>query len=51
VVLFSGPGNLLAGKVSSTPIGPQGVMGSVLLFAPGSAAALTKHRWHHSAES
>jgi hypothetical protein len=50
LVLFSGPGNVFAGKVHSTPIGPVAVIGSFLLFALGTVAALTKHRWHHHSE-
>jgi hypothetical protein len=50
LVLFSGPGNAFAGKVHSTPIGPLAVIGSFLLFALGTVAALTKHRWHHGAQ-
>jgi hypothetical protein len=46
LVALSGPGNYLVGMLQYAPAGLLAVVGSFLLFALGTAAALTKHRWH-----
>ena len=33
-------------KLQTTPVGVMAILGSFLLFAVGTALALTKHRWH-----
>jgi hypothetical protein len=48
LVVLSGPGNYLVGMLQYAPAGLLAVVGSFLLFALGTAAALTKHRWHRS---
>lgn len=45
VVVLSGPGNHLADTAQTAPTGLLAVIGSFLLFALGTAVALTKHRW------
>jgi len=45
-VALSGPANLLVTKIQTAPVGVLALAGSLLLFALGTAAALTKHRWH-----
>src|SRR5262249_30580627 len=45
-VVLAGPGNALIGTAQSAPSGLLAVIGSFVLFALGTAAALTKHRWH-----
>jgi len=46
LVILAGPGDVLIGAMRSAPVGLLAVIGSFLLFALGTAAALTKHRWH-----
>lgn len=46
VTVLSGPGNALVLFLQTAPSGLLAVIGSFLLFAFGTAAALTKHRWH-----
>lgn len=46
LVVLSDPGNSLIGVLQCAPAGLLAVFGSFLLFALGTAAALTKHRWH-----
>ena len=46
LTVLSGPGNYLVEAIQSAPMGLLAVVGSFLLFAAGTAAALTKHRWH-----
>lgn len=46
MVALCHPVNLAVIKTQSTPTGVLAVIGSFLLFAFGTAAALTKHRWH-----
>lgn len=46
VTVLSGPGNALIMIVERAPMGLLAVVGSFLLFGFGTAAALTKHRWH-----
>jgi len=46
LTVLSGPGNVLVLRLQSAPIGLLAVAGSFLLFALGTAAALTKHQWH-----
>jgi hypothetical protein len=48
LTVLAGPGNALIGTVQSTPGGLLAVIGSFLLFAIGTAMALTKHHWHGS---
>jgi hypothetical protein len=48
LVVLSGPGNFLITAAQSAPGGLLAVIGSFLLFALGTGAALTKHRWHRS---
>ena len=50
LVVLSGPGNALIETAQSAPGGLLAVIGSFLLFALGTAAAVTKHRWHHSGQ-
>jgi hypothetical protein len=45
-VALCGPLNLLLMKLQTTPVGVLALGGSLVLFAIGTAAALTKHRWH-----
>jgi hypothetical protein len=42
----SGPGNYLITRLHSAPTGLLAVIGSFVLFALGTTAALTKDRWH-----
>lgn len=46
LTVLSGPGNALITILERAPMGLLAVMGSFLLFGFGTAAALTKHRWH-----
>ena len=46
LTVLSGPGNALIGSMHSASGGLLAVIGSFLLFGLGTAAALTKHRWH-----
>jgi hypothetical protein len=46
LVMLSGPGEASAGKLSALPAGLMAVLGSFLLFACGTLAALTRSRWH-----
>ena len=46
LTVLSGPGNAFVLRLQSAPIGLLAVVGSFLLFALGTAAALTKHQWH-----
>jgi hypothetical protein len=48
LTVLSGPGNYLIERMQTAPGGLLAVIGSFLLFALGTAVALTKHRWHHS---
>lgn len=48
LVVLSGPGNYLIEALQYAPAGLLAVIGSFLVFALGTAAALTKHRWHQS---
>jgi hypothetical protein len=47
LVMLSGPGNALTVMLHATPSGLLAVIGSFVLFAAGTIAALTKHLWHH----
>jgi hypothetical protein len=47
LMLLSESGESAAGMVQSTPVGLMAVIGSFLLLAAGTCAALTKHRWLH----
>lgn len=44
-VALCGPAHFLFVKLQSTPPGVMAIVGSFLLFALGTALALTKHRW------
>ena len=46
LTILSGPGNYLIGRLHSAPTGLLAMIGSFVLFALGTAVALTKHRWH-----
>jgi hypothetical protein len=46
LVVLCGPVNFAVLKTQTTPMGVLAVIGSFALFAAGTAAALTKHRWH-----
>jgi hypothetical protein len=48
LTVLSGPGNFLIARLHSAPTGLLAVIGSFVLFAVGTAAALTKHRWHRN---
>ena len=48
LTVLSGPGNYLLGRAHAAPTGLLAVIGSFVLFAFGTAAALTKHRWHRN---
>jgi len=45
VVALSGPANASFAQLHSAPAGVLAVLGSFLLFALGTLAALTRHRW------
>lgn len=51
LVLLTPPGDFAAGKLQTTPAGLLAVAGSFLLFALGTAVALTKPRWNNHAAS
>jgi len=46
LVALSHPMNFVLLKTQTAPVGVLAVIGSFVLFALGTAAALTKHRWH-----
>jgi hypothetical protein len=46
LVILSGPTGSGAVKMKTLSIGVLAVIGSFVLFAIGTAAALTRHRWH-----
>jgi hypothetical protein len=46
LVILSGPTGSGAVKLRTVPLGVLAVIGSFVLFAIGTAAALTRHRWH-----
>lgn len=46
LVLVCGPANWAITKTQTTPAGVLAMIGSLALFALGTAVALTKHRWH-----
>jgi hypothetical protein len=46
VVILSGPCVSLAGSVRSLPVGLMAFIGSLMLFALGTAVAMTRHLWH-----
>jgi hypothetical protein len=48
LTILSGPGNFLIDRLHSAPSGLLAVVGSFVLFALGTAAALTKHRWQRN---
>jgi hypothetical protein len=45
-VILTGPAKLLAQVAFQAPIGMLAIAASFLLFAAGTAAALTRHLWH-----
>lgn len=48
LVMGSGPGSAVADGMRSMPVGLLAVLGSLLLFGFGTAAALTRHLWHRN---
>jgi hypothetical protein len=48
LTILSGPGNYLIDRLHSAPTGLLAMAGSFVLFALGTAVALTKHRWHRN---
>lgn len=50
-VALSGPLSLVVTKSQTAPMGVLAIAGSFVLFAIGTAAALTKHRWHKHEDS
>jgi hypothetical protein len=48
VVLLGQPGDFAAVRLHTTPAGFVAMMGSLLLFALGTLAALTKSRWNRA---
>ncbi len=48
LVMLTSPANLAFGKLSTTPAGVLAIAGSFVLFAAGTIAALTRHRWHRN---
>jgi hypothetical protein len=48
LTLLSGPGQFLITRLHSAPSGLLAIIGSFVLFALGTTAALTKHRWHRT---
>jgi hypothetical protein len=48
LVILAGPAELGGNKLETFPTGLLAVVGSFLLFAMGTVAALTRHRWHKS---
>jgi hypothetical protein len=48
LVLLAGPAELGGNKLETFPTGLLSVIGSFFLFAVGTVAALTRHRWHKS---
>ncbi len=48
LTVLSGPGNYLVQRLNAAPTGLLAMIGSFLLFALGTAMALTKHRWHRT---
>jgi hypothetical protein len=48
LVVLAGPAELGGNKLETFPTGLLAVIGSFLLFAMGTVAALTRHRWHKS---
>ncbi|HEX5222870.1 MAG TPA: hypothetical protein VFZ59_25160 [Verrucomicrobiae bacterium] len=46
LVTLCHPMNFVVMKTQTTPVGLLAVIGSFVLFAFGTVAALTKHRWH-----
>ena len=49
-VALCGPANFLLLKLQTTPVGLTAIIGSFLLFAVGTALALTRHRWHKTGD-
>jgi hypothetical protein len=50
LVALCSPVNLGMAQLQTTPVGIIAVIASFLLFAAGTALALTKHRWHERGE-
>lgn len=46
LVALCSPVNFACAKLQATPVGVIAIVASFMLFAAGTAAALTKHRWH-----
>lgn len=47
LVALAGPGHSAGDSLQTAPVGLVAIIGSFLLFALGTVAALTKHRWYH----
>jgi hypothetical protein len=48
LVILAGPVEITGNKLDTFPTGLLAVIGSFFLFAVGTVAALTRHRWHKS---
>jgi hypothetical protein len=48
LVILAGPAEFTGNKLETFPTGLLAIIGSFLLFAVGTVAALTRHRWHKS---
>ena len=51
LALLCGPVHFLTSKIPTVPTGLLYLAGSLVLFALGTAVALTKHRWHKQSQS
>ena len=49
-VALCSPANFACVKLQTAPVGVIAIVASFLLFAAGTAAALTKHRWHRNGQ-
>ena len=50
LVALVSPVNVACVKLQTAPVGVMAIVASFLLFAAGTAAALTKHRWHSNSQ-
>jgi hypothetical protein len=48
LVILAGPAEFTGSKLETFPTGLLAIIGSFLLFAVGTVAALTRHRWHRN---
>ncbi|MGC3960420.1 MAG: hypothetical protein QM813_21580 [Verrucomicrobiota bacterium] len=51
LAILCNPVHFVANKIPTLPAGMLYLAGSLLLFALGTAVALTKHRWHKQSQS